>query len=279
LIKEKYKLVILKEDTFEEKISFTLSLLNVFVAIAALGISLILITLTLIVFTPLREYIPGYADISLKKDVVETVIKIDSLESALRERDIYLANLKDVINGKAGIGVLQNTIASAKSISVKELDHKKPKEDSLIRTFIENNEEDNFNPRTVNLHSSLIEYKFLSPVKGTIISGYNLKTGKLSDDISMGGTRSVNSVLNGVVLFSGVVKNLGVVLIMQHENNIISVYEHCAASNKKAGNYVVAGEEIALASSNPNNLHQGFLSFGLWYNGSPVDPKEYIKYN
>ena len=90
----------MNEDTFEEKASFNLRPLNVFVA-GGLGI-ILLITLTtfIIAFTPLREYIPGYADVQSRRQVVRLVQQADSLERALNARDLYLANLRMIINGQ-----------------------------------------------------------------------------------------------------------------------------------------------------------------------------------
>ncbi|SMO38210.1 murein hydrolase activator EnvC family protein [Solitalea koreensis] len=278
LIKEKYKLVVLKDDTFEEKVSVTLSLMNVFVALAILGFTLIMLTLLLIVFTPLRELIPGYADISLKKSVIETVIKVDSVENAILERDTYLANLQDVINGKAGAEVLQSTVPGSKSINAKDLDHKKPKEDSSLRSFVEQTENYKFKRISSDSPLALKDYKFSSPAKGNISSGFNLKSNKLFVDIATNTSKTVNAVLSGVVLSVAPVSGKGVVITIQHENGIVSMYENCASSTKKMGDYVSVGEMIGTASDNPANKNQGLCSFALWSNGSPVDPKEYIDF-
>src|SRR3546814_6293537 len=68
-LKDKDKLVVLNNETFEEKASVTLNRISVFAAISILVIVLILLTTALLVFTPLREYIPGYTDLSLRKEV------------------------------------------------------------------------------------------------------------------------------------------------------------------------------------------------------------------
>src|SRR3546814_11782292 len=101
-LKDKYKLVVLNNETFEEKASVTLNRISVFAAISIWVIVLILLTTALLVFTPLREYIPGYTDLSLRKEVTETAYMADSLEAVLLAQQAYLGNLRDIVNGTAG---------------------------------------------------------------------------------------------------------------------------------------------------------------------------------
>src|SRR3954467_1914729 len=98
-LKSKYRLVFMNDETLEEKASFNLRPLNVFVTAGFLIILLITITTFLIAFTGLREYIPGYADLKTQWRVFNLVQKADSMEHKLRARDIFIDNLKNVING------------------------------------------------------------------------------------------------------------------------------------------------------------------------------------
>ena len=95
----KNRLVILNEDTFEEIFSLRLTLMNVFV-VATIGAMLIIfITTYIIAFTPLREYIPGYASTDLKQKAVELTLKSDSLEKAMKLNNQYVESIKKVLNG------------------------------------------------------------------------------------------------------------------------------------------------------------------------------------
>ncbi len=96
----KYRLVILNEDTFEERLSFRLNRLNVFVVGTSFAVFLIAITTILIAFTPLREYIPGYSSTALKRQVADLTYKTDSLVSVLDYNDRYLNNVKRVLTGE-----------------------------------------------------------------------------------------------------------------------------------------------------------------------------------
>jgi hypothetical protein len=95
----KNRLIILNEDSFEEIFSLRLTLLNVFV-VATLG-AIIIISLTtfLIAFTPLKEFIPGFASSELKKNATELALKSDSLSFAIKKNEAYLASIIKVLNG------------------------------------------------------------------------------------------------------------------------------------------------------------------------------------
>lgn len=96
----KNRLVILNEDTFEELFSFKLNLMNVFVTFTLGGIFLILITTFIIAFTPLREFIPGYSSTELKRNATRLAIKSDSLETALRQNEVYIKGIQKVLKGE-----------------------------------------------------------------------------------------------------------------------------------------------------------------------------------
>jgi hypothetical protein len=95
----KTRLLILNEDSFEELFSLRLTLMNVFV-VATLGAILIITATTfLIAFTPLKEFIPGFASSQLKREATELALKSDSLSFAIKKNEAYLASIKKVLNG------------------------------------------------------------------------------------------------------------------------------------------------------------------------------------
>lgn len=95
----KSRLVLLDEDNFEEKFSLKLNLMNVFVIITLVSIVMIALVTYIIAFTPLREYIPGYASTELKRNATEIAIKSDSLSRELEANTAYIASIKKVLTG------------------------------------------------------------------------------------------------------------------------------------------------------------------------------------
>lgn len=96
----KSRLIILNEDSFEEIFSIALTPLNIFVVGTLGAIGIVIITTFIIAFTPLREYIPGYASTNLRKEATELALKSDSLSIAMRKNQLYLDEIKKTLNGE-----------------------------------------------------------------------------------------------------------------------------------------------------------------------------------
>ncbi|AFD08311.1 murein hydrolase activator EnvC family protein [Solitalea canadensis] len=276
-LKTKYKLVVLKDDTFEEKISFTLNLMNVFVAAGMGAIILIILTTFLIVFTPLKEYIPGYADVSLKINVAEAAMKADSLEMMFKANQTYLNNIKSIIDGKAGVTIAD----SVPQVAVKdvEVDKKHPKVVEDFREYIESEEKISLKDDvTLKKKSSIKDLDFISPVKGTVVARYDTKNNRLYQIIGTVAQSPVKATLDGIVLYAGLTVDAGYMVVLQHTANIITVYKNCSILYKKTGNYVKADEVIATAGDKGKEFSGPQLAFELWNNGFSVDPNEYMKF-
>jgi len=100
-LRNRYRLVIMNDDTYEEVVTFKLSRLSVYALLSTIFVVLTGLTVALIVFTPLKLYIPGYGDVNNTRELRELKIRTDSLEQAVRYKDQYLQNLKGVLGGNA----------------------------------------------------------------------------------------------------------------------------------------------------------------------------------
>ena len=94
-LKNKFRLVIMDDETFEERASFVMSPLSFLIFIIAASIFMITLVTYIIAFTPLREYIPGYADVTIRKNIVALSLKADSLQQDLMAKDFYIENLNN----------------------------------------------------------------------------------------------------------------------------------------------------------------------------------------
>ena len=102
-LQNRYRLVVMNDDTYEEVVTFKLSRLSVYITLSTIFVLLTGLTVALIVFTPLRLYIPGYGDINATKELRELKIRTDSLEQAVKFKDRYLDNIKNVLQGDAAV--------------------------------------------------------------------------------------------------------------------------------------------------------------------------------
>jgi hypothetical protein len=110
-LRNRYRLVIMNDDTYEEVATFKLNRLSVYIALCTVFVVLVGLTVALIVFTPLKYYIPGYGDQAERRLMINMKIRADSLEQQLRYRDAYWDNVKKVLNGEAPGNIDTTTLA------------------------------------------------------------------------------------------------------------------------------------------------------------------------
>lgn len=271
----KYRLVVLNEDTFEERFSFKLNRLNVFVFSSLFAVFLIAFTTLLIAFTPLREYIPGYSSTSLKKKATELTFKTDSLQRALHINDQYVASIRKVLTGDVKtVNFNKDSIIKAAQIDVSEVNLTPSKEDSLLREQVA--QEDKYNPLT---GASEVSYVLFAPVKGTISEGYDPKKKHFAVDVVTIKDAPVKATADGTVIFAEWTADTGYVMILEHKDNLLSVYKHNASLNKEQGELVKEGEVIATVGSTGEFTTGPHLHFELWSNGYPTNPTNFIDFD
>jgi murein DD-endopeptidase MepM/ murein hydrolase activator NlpD len=276
-LKSKYRLVILKDDSFAEKFSLILTPLNVFVSVGSILIVLITAVISFVAFTPLREFIPGYSDLSIRKNALSAVTKADSLEKELEFKSAYLENLAYILEGKEPPSPLTSPSDSTKKLE--NIVYKKSKKDSILRAEIESADKYELSlSDNKSVNKSISSFFFFTPLNGSITASFNSKENHFGVDIAASENEAIKATNNGTVIFAAWTSNDGYVLQIQHSNNLISSYKHNSVLLKKAGDYVKAGEAVAIIG-NSGELSTGpHLHFELWYNGIPVNPQDYISF-
>ena len=279
-LRNKYRLIIMNEETYEEKISFRLSRWNVFVALGVLSILLIVLTIYIIAFTPLREYIPGYMDINLTRQVYELQLKADSIENEFVRNDLYLQNIKNIIEGRDIVEELSE--AHDTLINYEEITLSPSREDSLLRAEFENIDQYDLridlSEDLNNTSPQLSNFIFFAPLDGIITNYFNPLENHYGVDIVAEMNEVIKSTLDGVVVFSGWTVETGHVIAVQHQKNILSIYKHNSVLLKRIGDFVKAGEPIAIIGESGELSTGPHLHFELWHNGNPVNPSDYVAF-
>ena len=272
---DKYRLVILNEQTFEERLSIKLTRLNVFVLVSLASIFLISATYVLIAFTPLREYIPGYSSTALKKKATELNYKTDSLQQVIAMNDRYFASIKKVLQGDVNtIDFVKDSIIRAVKLEASEVDLKPTFEDSILRQRVD--KEDKYN--LFESATSASNFVLFPPVNGTVSEPYNIKGKHYAVDIVVAKDTPIKATADGTVIFAEWTVSTGYVVIIEHSYGLISVYKHNSALLKSQGDLVKAGEVIATAG-NMGELSTGtHLHFELWNDGYPINPTNFIDF-
>lgn len=272
----KYRLVILNEDTFEERLSFKLNRLNVFVLLSTSAILLIVVTTILIAFTPLREYIPGYSSTALKKKAVALTYKTDSLERVMTVNERYYESIKKVLHGEISTEDFnRDSIQEEITQEINAEDLKPTKADSILREKVE--KEDKYN--LFETATSKINFVLFPPVNGTISESYNTKNKHYAVDVVVPKDTPVKATADGTVVFAEWTTETGYVVIVEHSNGLISVYKHNASITKQQGDLVKTGEVIAMAGNSGEYTTGTHLHFELWKDGYPINPTNFIDFN
>jgi len=271
----KYRLVILNEDTFEERFAIKLTRLNVFVIMSLLTILLIAGTTMLIAYTPLREYIPGYSSTSLKKKATELNYKTDSLQQVIVANDKYLESIKRVLTGDiSAIEINKDSIIEAAEQDIDLVDLEPSQEDLELREKVD--KEDKYN--LFESATSNASFVLFPPVNGTISEGYNVEEKHFAIDIVVVKDTPIKAVADGTVILAEWTTQTGYVIIIDHGNGLLSAYKHNASLTKSQGDLIKSGEVIAI-SGNTGELTTGpHLHFELWKDGYPINPTTFIDF-
>jgi len=277
-IRDQYRLVILNEETLEERLSFKLSRLNVFVAIGLLSIILVFITTYIIAFTPLKEYIPGYTDVTLQRRIYELQLRSDSVAFAMRAQEKYLKNLQNILSGNLPDERLKDRADSTQTKNYQNIKDTRSPEDSILRNEYEKANKYNLfkSEKSAGNGSGLRNLTFFLPIKGIVTSEFDPLRRHFGIDIVAARDEVIKSVQDGTVIFSGWTVETGYVIAIQHPGNVVSIYKHNSVLLKKEGNMVQAGEIVAIIGESGELSTGPHLHFELWINGIPVNPKDYI---
>lgn len=274
--RDKFRFAIFNDTTYEEVWRIKLSKSNALLAAALFLLVIIGINTSLIAFTNLREFIPGYPDVTMRRDIIMNAILLDSLEKEINIRDKYFDDMNAVISGRQPVEhvTLRDSARDYSNISFRH-----SPADSVLREQVERDEQYNITSSTHGSETgtSLANIHFFPPVKGIISGNFDTRTKHFATDIVTQPKAVVSSTLDGTVIMTGWTMETGFVIMIQHRNNLVSVYKHNATLLKEMGDRVWAGEAIAIVGDSGELYTSGpHLHFELWHNGEPLDPAQYI---
>ena len=272
----KYRLVILNEDTFEERLSFQLSKLNVIILTAISGMLLVSGTSVLIAFTPIREFIPGYSSTALKNEATRLTLTVDSLTTVVEKNSAYFRSIRKVLTGEVDSLDMEQAYTSkeTKPVDPDTVNISASQQDSILRVKVE--QEDKYSlleKATFNTNFTLFP-----PVSGRISEVYNAEQKHYAVDIVTEKNEPVKATLDGTVIFAEWTVETGYVIIIEHSFSLISVYKHNDSLLKNQGDLVTAGEAIAVVGNTGEFSYGPHLHFELWVDGYPVNPSDYINF-
>ena len=279
-LNHKYDFLMSHDETGRPMLNFRLNLLNLIWVILGLALLLVIITTFIIAFTPLREYIPGYTDTNLTREVYQLSLRADSLSQEMDKKDVYFQNLRRIVNGydfaADSANVSLNIYEPLPLGTTDTITLHKTKQDSLLRAEFEaQNQFSLFADDLIPVKTNVSVKNFYVPLMGKVLNAFSPAEGHYGIDIASSGDQIINATLDGTVVFSAWTIDDGYCIGLQHEDSYLSIYKHNATLLKKQGDYVKAGEAIAILGES-GETNQEHLHFELWHNSIPVNPADYM---
>jgi len=270
----KYRMVLLNEDTFEEVGNIRLTRLNLIALFGIVLILLIAIIFSLVAYTNIRELIPGYPDAAMRQNIRQNTMKVDSLEYEQAIRDQYFDNLKRIISGEMPENYLNDTTGM---VDAQAITFRRSSNDSLLRQQVEAEEQFRLSVLdNEHVNRNLYDMHFFTPVNGIITRSFNPMEGHFGIDLVTNPNEVVKAALDGTVIMSTWTLETGYVIQIQHDHELISVYKHNASLFKSVGQKVVAGDAIAIVGNSGELTTGPHLHFELWHDRIPQNPVEFI---
>lgn len=206
--------------------------------------------------------------------------KTDSLERATAQKNVYIQHIKSIIDGGEIFDDSLHETIETEPVEFDDISYTRSQEDSILREeYRSETAYDLYYSENADrpvIQSPRKNYNFFAPLNGIITSEYDLSLQHYGIDIVTKKNEAVKATLDGTVLFSDWTVETGHVIAIQHQGSFISVYKHNSVLLKQQGNFVKAGEPIAIVGESGELSSGAHLHFELWYNGTPVNPKEYI---
>lgn len=275
----RYLLVIRREENLEEKSTVGFTYAKLLVISTTLFLLLFVSSLFLSKTLLAKWFDPKYEQAVNKKQLIDLAQRLDSLSQEVERKDKFILNFQRILRGDTSDGfsdptkVLQSEGGLVKAVGNMKL----APSDSQFRNDYERSE---FSLVSLNNGKAreLQETFFFTPITGFISDKYDIKKGHYGIDIVAKTNEPVKCVADGTVLMSSWTQDAGYVIAVQHRGNLVSVYKHNAGLLKKVGSFVTAGDIISIVGNSGEMTDGPHLHFELWYNGSSLNPEEFVTF-
>lgn len=252
-----------------------LSPASIFAGLIAFLLMLFIITLSLVAYTPVLEFLPGYrteADRS-RESLIQNIIRLDSMERVMNDMMTYNENISLIMEGRTPVA---RVLAPSDSSRISKVLVMPSREDSLLRAEMEGDGPYSLSGREGDSRRKVREaIELAKPVEGIVTTHFNLTEGCYGVKIAAAAGDRVAAIDRGSVIQSLWTPENGYTIIIQHAGNLISIYRNLSQSLVTTGQAIRAGEQIGY-SAEAENGEVKLFELELWSNGKPVDPEGYI---
>jgi murein DD-endopeptidase MepM/ murein hydrolase activator NlpD len=266
-LKDNYRLVVIDDHDLKEVNTFKFNLLTLYILLSTLLVGIAILAISLIIFTPFKRFIPGYGDVKDNSSYIELKRKVENLEETIKAQEVYIGGLSNFMK------TVSNDSINLENISDEGEDKSKVHSSRPITAVVTS---DVTEAKRTNELSQLM---FANPISGDISAGFNPDTEHFGVDIVAPKNTAIKAVMGGIVLNADWSVNDGNTVMIQHPHNVVSVYKHNSSLLVKNGEIIKAGQAIAIIGNSGKLTNGPHLHLELWYNGTPVNPVNYISFN
>ncbi|MCU0317916.1 MAG: M23 family metallopeptidase [Amoebophilaceae bacterium] len=275
----RYQLVVRNEENFAERATFNFSHAQ-FISLSVVLLSILVVFSMALTTTILAKWLnPAHAERENREKLVQLALEVDRLEEQTIQQKNFIALLQSIIAGKEPpdnklvTAEKKQTNKAAMPYSPEELSAA----DALLRREVEAS--GSFSP---SVHSGpnkdVQEMVVFPPIRGVITAPFKKKRGHYGIDIVAKEREPIKCVADGTVIFASWTLEIGWIVVVQHDKELISIYQHNAAFLKKVGNFVRAGEVMAVVGKSGSHSAKPHLHFELWYGGEALDPEHFVTF-
>lgn len=265
-LRNKYRISVINEETLAERWYLHLSAWGAIVVIALLFLLTLVLFSLVILYTPVKNYLPGYSE-EIRQQLIEESVKVDSIGESLELQRQYLNIIKQVVAGEVHSDTIQSLDSMQIIMREQLLEAKNQATEEFIAQY-EDKEKDYL--QLFDIANTTPVLSFFRPAHGVIVEQFDEKQKQYSITLQTPARENVTAILAGTIVYLNYELTDTYTLILQHDN-YISIYKGISKMIKQVGDHVQAGESIAMLENSP-------LQFELWQNGKPINPEEVIAF-
>lgn len=284
-INEKYRFVLMNDETFQEERSFRITPALVTTVSIIILLASFLVFFLLMRFTPLGGLIPtssAVADNNVRADLIQMNRQLDELQETLLAKNGQIQKMQDVFYGKHQ--TVEDVEKAKKDETPKDEGNDEPipnksEETQQLLESVENELELGSLVEEIFTENASVEQQiFFAPVSGIVSDTFAPNRNHYGTDVVAPKGSVIKATQKGTVIVATWSADTGHMLGIQHGDNIISFYKHNSSLLKKMGDLVDAGEAIAIIGNTGEMTDGPHLHFELWYKGQPVNPQRYVQF-
>lgn len=280
--------IVMDEEGLDPPRRHTVRPTQVFVFFFGSVIGLTLIVMVLLLFTPVRGFLPGYGTIQMRRDARLNQLRLQAMEDTLAMQAAYANQLRNLMMGTVDTVAVRSSRSPQPIFSIQG-DPLESGDDPLSDDWMDHEQPAiPFTRLSVDappfVSISSVESRFLpglqfpvlSPITGIVSRGFDARTGHYAVDIAVEEGKVIRAIGDGYVIMADWTHDGGQIIAIQHADGFVSVYKHNSRLLKRLGDRVRDREAIALSGNSGEITTGPHLHFELWHNGLAQDPMYYV---